>query len=221
MDRKQIERSSGIASATNRKNRDWWTNFTDYWIHLLVIYLDTGVITLHLRVLMPGLRPVPKVNNVHDRAVKASKVAPFRRYGLRHAWATRAAESGIDLVTPAALLGHSKIQMVLRACPSDPRASGAVCGVHGAIHHRSTTCARRKGHRRLIAMHSMKSDQIRGTGAGQIMCLSTLDIFRLAFFRGPVYLSGNQHDVRIVDAKMSSKASNLLKRRPRLPMVSL
>jgi integrase len=59
-------------------------------------------------------RPVPKVNNAHDRAVKMSKVAPFRLYDLRHTWATRAAESGIDLVTLAALLGHSKIQMVLR-----------------------------------------------------------------------------------------------------------
>jgi integrase len=59
-------------------------------------------------------RPVPKVNNAHDRAVKASKVAKFRLYDLRHTWATRAAESGIDLVTLAALLGHSKIQMVLR-----------------------------------------------------------------------------------------------------------
>src|ERR1035441_7377089 len=59
-------------------------------------------------------RPVPKVNNAHDRAVKVSKVAKFRLYDLRHTWATRAAESGIDLVTLASLLGHSKIQMVLR-----------------------------------------------------------------------------------------------------------
>jgi integrase len=59
-------------------------------------------------------RPVPKVNNAHDRAVKNAKVARFRLYDLRHTWATRAAESGIDLVTLAALLGHSKIQMVLR-----------------------------------------------------------------------------------------------------------
>jgi integrase len=44
-------------------------------------------------------RPIPKVNNAHDRAVKASKVAPFRLYDLRHTWATRAAMSGIDLVT--------------------------------------------------------------------------------------------------------------------------
>lgn len=59
-------------------------------------------------------RPLPKVNNAHDRAVKDSKVAPFRLYDLRHTWATRAAMSGIDLVTLAAMLGHSRIQMVLR-----------------------------------------------------------------------------------------------------------
>ncbi|MHB1674726.1 MAG: tyrosine-type recombinase/integrase [Acidobacteriaceae bacterium] len=59
-------------------------------------------------------RPVPKVNNAHDRAVKNSKVAPFRLYDLRHTWATRAAMSGIDLVTLAAMLGHSKINMVMR-----------------------------------------------------------------------------------------------------------
>lgn len=59
-------------------------------------------------------RPVPKVNNAHDRAVKESGVAPFRLYDLRHTWATRAAESGIDLVTLAAMLGHSRIQMVMR-----------------------------------------------------------------------------------------------------------
>jgi integrase len=56
-------------------------------------------------------RPAPKVNNAHDRAVKASKVAPFRLYDCRHTWATRAAESGIDLVTLASLLGHSKINI--------------------------------------------------------------------------------------------------------------
>jgi len=58
--------------------------------------------------------PVPKVNNAHDRAVRDSKVARFRLYDLRHTWATRAVEAGIDLVTLAAMLGHSKIQMVLR-----------------------------------------------------------------------------------------------------------
>jgi integrase len=59
-------------------------------------------------------RPVPKVNNAHDRALRDSQVAHFRIYDLRHTWATRAAEAGIDLVTLAAMLGHSKINMVLR-----------------------------------------------------------------------------------------------------------
>ena len=59
-------------------------------------------------------RPIPKVNNAHDRAVKLSKIRPARLYDLRHTWATRAAMSGIDLVTLAAMLGHSRIQMVLR-----------------------------------------------------------------------------------------------------------
>ena len=39
-------------------------------------------------------RPIPKVNNAHDRAVKESKIAPLRLYDLRHTWATRAAMSG-------------------------------------------------------------------------------------------------------------------------------
>src|ERR1700755_174596 len=58
-------------------------------------------------------RPTPKVNNAHDR-VKANKVAPFRLYDLRHTWVTRAAMSGMDLITVASMLGHSRIQMVLR-----------------------------------------------------------------------------------------------------------
>src|SRR5208283_3866996 len=72
-------------------------------------------------------RPIPKVNNAHDRAVKDSKVAPFRLYDLRHTWATRAAMSGIDLVTLAAMLGHSRIQMVLRyAHPTQQHQSQAM-----------------------------------------------------------------------------------------------
>ena len=59
-------------------------------------------------------RPIPKINNAHDRAVRDSKVPAFRLYDLRHTWATRAAQSGIDLVTLAAVLGHSKINLVLR-----------------------------------------------------------------------------------------------------------
>ncbi|MDQ3652144.1 MAG: tyrosine-type recombinase/integrase [Acidobacteriota bacterium] len=61
-----------------------------------------------------GDRPIIKVNNAHVNAVKRSKVTKFRLYDLRHTWATRAAMAGVDLVTLAAMLGHSRIQMVLR-----------------------------------------------------------------------------------------------------------
>jgi integrase len=59
-------------------------------------------------------QPVPKVNDAHERALRDSGVARFRLYDCRHTWATRAAEAGIDLVTLAAMLGHSKINMVMR-----------------------------------------------------------------------------------------------------------
>jgi integrase len=59
-------------------------------------------------------RPMNQANPLHYGALKLSGVARFRIYDLRHTFATRAAESGVDLVTLAALLGHSKIQMVLR-----------------------------------------------------------------------------------------------------------
>jgi integrase len=59
-------------------------------------------------------KPVLKLNNAHYGALKRTGMKPFRLYDLRHTWATRAAMSGIDLVTLAAMLGHSRIQMVLR-----------------------------------------------------------------------------------------------------------
>ncbi|HUA97196.1 MAG TPA: site-specific integrase [Terracidiphilus sp.] len=59
-------------------------------------------------------RPVPKVNNAHDRAVKDSGIAHAVLYSCRHTFATRAVEAGVDLVTLAAILGHSKLAMVLR-----------------------------------------------------------------------------------------------------------
>ncbi|MCM3903257.1 MAG: site-specific integrase [Pyrinomonadaceae bacterium] len=58
--------------------------------------------------------PIVKVNAAHTATLKRCKVAPFRLYDLRHTWATRSAMAGVDLVTLAAMLGHSRIQMVLR-----------------------------------------------------------------------------------------------------------
>jgi integrase len=59
-------------------------------------------------------RPLPGIQSAHARALRESKVARFRPYDCRHTWATRAVQAGIDLVTLAAMLGHAKINMVLR-----------------------------------------------------------------------------------------------------------
>lgn len=55
-----------------------------------------------------------KVNNAHTATLTRSGVRRFRLYDLRHTWATRAAMAGVDLVTLAAMLGHSRVQMVMR-----------------------------------------------------------------------------------------------------------
>jgi integrase len=58
--------------------------------------------------------PIVKVNAAHTATVMRIKVVAFRLYDLRHTWATRMAMAGVDLVTLAAMLGHSRIEMVLR-----------------------------------------------------------------------------------------------------------
>lgn len=59
-------------------------------------------------------KPMKKASQMHRMALKASGIEHARLYDCRHTFATRAVEAGVDLVTLAALLGHSKIQMVLR-----------------------------------------------------------------------------------------------------------
>ena len=72
-------------------------------------------------------RPILKVSNAHTTALTKSKVLPFRLYDLRHTWATRAAEAGMDMPTLAALLGHSKLNMVMRyAHPQERHQADAV-----------------------------------------------------------------------------------------------
>ena len=71
--------------------------------------------------------PIVKVNAAHTATRKRCGAAPFTLYSLRHTFATRAAESGVDLVTLAAILGHSKINMVLRyAHPSEQHQAAAM-----------------------------------------------------------------------------------------------
>lgn len=65
-------------------------------------------------------KPLVKLNNAHYGALNRSKVDKFRLYDLRHTFATRQAEAGTDLVTLASLLGHSRLEMVMRyAHPSE------------------------------------------------------------------------------------------------------
>jgi integrase len=81
--------------------------------------------------------PIVKVNKAHYGALERSKVAKFRLYDLRHTWATRAAMAGVDLVTLAAMLGHSRIQMVLRyAHPTEDHQFQAMQKVEAYVQRR-------------------------------------------------------------------------------------
>ena len=66
-----------------------------------------------------GMRP--------EEVCRFGKVAKFRPYDLRYTFATRAVQAGVDLVTLAAMLGHSKINMVLRyAHPTEEHQAAAM-----------------------------------------------------------------------------------------------
>lgn len=58
--------------------------------------------------------PVVKLNNAHNAGRIRAGLRKFRLYDLRHTFASRMAMAGVDLVTLAALLGHSRVQMVMR-----------------------------------------------------------------------------------------------------------
>jgi integrase len=74
-----------------------------------------------------GDRPIIKVNNAHAATLIRAELSHFTLYSLRHTWATRATEKGVDLVTLAAMLGHLRIQMVLRyAHPSEEHQAAAM-----------------------------------------------------------------------------------------------
>jgi integrase len=60
-------------------------------------------------------RHIGSVRKAHDAAVARAGIDDaFRLYDLRHTYATRAAEAGVDVLTLAALLGHQTVQKTMR-----------------------------------------------------------------------------------------------------------
>jgi|SRR5215216_732878 len=78
-------------------------------------------------------RSIVKVNAAHTAAVDRSGVRHFTLYALRHTYATRAAMAGVDAITLAALLGHSKITLVMRYVhPSEQNKMAAMQRIEAA-----------------------------------------------------------------------------------------
>lgn len=62
----------------------------------------------------PGAH-IQKLNCPHDRVCRKIKLT-FCLYDLRHTFATRMVEAGVDILTLAGIMGHSKIAITQRYC---------------------------------------------------------------------------------------------------------
>lgn len=73
-----------------------------------------------------GAEQTKPLHNLHLITVRELKFE-FRLYDCRHTFATRALESGVDLLTLASILGHANLRMVSRyAHPSEQHKADAV-----------------------------------------------------------------------------------------------
>lgn len=59
-------------------------------------------------------RPMNELEPAHQKALQKSGVAPFRLYDLRHTFASRAVEAGMDSLTLKALMGHADLKTTSR-----------------------------------------------------------------------------------------------------------
>jgi integrase len=73
-------------------------------------------------------RPIKSVRKAHDAMLMRAGIREhFRLYDLRHTYATRAAQAGVDVLALAALLGHTTVQMTSRYVhPTDQHKQEAV-----------------------------------------------------------------------------------------------
>jgi integrase len=75
---------------------------------------------------------LPNVSMSFPKACRKAGIEDFHFHDLRHTFATRLADSGVDVVTIAALLGHSSIQMATRYThPTDERNRRAIQALSG------------------------------------------------------------------------------------------
>lgn len=73
-----------------------------------------------------GNPPTGTLSYIHAEVIEKLKFK-FRIYDARHTFASRAVESGIDLVTLAAILGHTNLKMLTRYChPSEAAKESAI-----------------------------------------------------------------------------------------------
>jgi integrase len=73
-----------------------------------------------------GNAPTNSLSYVHAEVMEKLGF-DFRIYDCRHTFASRAVESGIDLVTLAAILGHTNLKMLTRYChPSEANKHNAI-----------------------------------------------------------------------------------------------